>query len=633
MIKESSRIFDILDRYNLIYNNKSDALIYKKNKEWLSYTPQEFINYVNWLSYGLHVLGTQKGDKIISISNNRPEFNFLDFALQQLGAIHVPVYPTLNNEEYKYIFMHSEARAIFISDQTLYNKIKPIADEVENIEVIFSFNDINGVRNWMEIARLGRMKEKEIKNEVKIIKDSILPSDIFTMIYTSGTTGIPKGVILTHTNMLSNVKGIEFIMPLTSDHRSLSFLPLCHVYERMLNYNAIYKGITVCYAENIGTIAQDAASLKVDGFCCVPRVLENIHDKLISKGKDLTGIKKKIYFWAVRLGYNFREDGSNSIIYKRLHKIADKLVYSKWREALGGNLKIVVSGGSALQPRLARLFWAANIRICEGYGLTETSPVIAVNYTYYPNVCIGTVGPLLEGVECKIAEDGEILVKGPNITPGYFKDDVATAAIIDSDGWFHTGDIGIFVNKKFLKITDRKKEMFKLSVGKYIAPQAIENRLKESELIEQVMVVGSDEKFAAAIISPNFNYLHFWASKHKIHYRNNEELIANKDVTARLEKEVNKVNSTLSPHEHIKKIRLVIDEWTPNTGELTPTLKLKRNILMKRYTYLVKDIYGHDIQSDKMVELNTLFGTIKIKTPKIKLNLSQLINNNHKDNQ
>lgn len=625
MIKESTRIFDILERYNVIYKEKTEALMYKKNKEWQSHSHREFIDYVNWLSYGLFVLGAQKGDKIISVSSsNRPEFNFLDFALQQLGAVHVPVYPTLNSEEFKYIFMHSEARAIFISDQIIYNKLKPIIDEVENIEVIFTFGEVAGERNWLEIARLGRMKEKEVKGQVEAIKNSILPDDIFTMIYTSGTTGIPKGVMLSHTNMLSNVKGIEFVLPLTFQHKMLSFLPLCHVYERMLNYNAIYKGITVCYAENIGTVAQDAAALHVDGFCCVPRVLESMHDKLIAKGKDLRGVKKKIYFWAIKLGYKFKEDGSNSYFYKQIIKIANKLVYSKWRDALGGNIKMIVCGGSALQPRLARLFWAANIRVCEGYGLTETSPVIAVNYTYYPNICIGTVGPLLDGVEVKIAEDGEILTRGANVMKGYFKDDAATAEVIDSDGWFHTGDIGVMHKGRYLKITDRKKEMFKLSVGKYIAPQAIENKLKESELIEQAMVVGSNEKFAAAIISPNFNYLHFWASKHKIHYRTNADLISQKEVITRIEKEIAKVNVSLSPHEHIKKIRLVADEWALPTGELTPTLKLKRNILMKRYNELVKDIYGHEIDSVKMIELNTLFGTIKIKTPNIKLNLSQL---------
>jgi len=588
---EVTRTFDILDLYRE-KNIKDDALAGKEDGVWVKYSSAQYVENVTLISYGLFAFGLKKGDRIATISNNRPEWNFVDMGMSQAGLIHVPVYPTISAEEYTYILDHAEPSLVFISDKTLLEKIRPICEKIPAIKAIFTFNQIEGARNWKELLELGKKNAEKYRDEVDKIKNSIKPEDLVTILYTSGTTGFPKGVMLSHDNLISNVKASVGVHPMGFQHRSLSFLPISHVYERMLNYHFQYKGISIYYAESMATIAANAQEIKPDLFSTVPRLLEGIYDKIIGKGKDLSFPKKNIFFWAVNLGLRFEHNRKNGWWYHFWLKIADKLIFSKWRAALGGQVEIMVSGAAALQPRLIRIFWAAGIKILEGYGLTETSPVIAVNNLTTNEIMFGTVGPPVDGVEVKIADDGEILCKGPNVMKGYYKEPGLTREVIDSDGWFHTGDVGMLVDDKYLKITDRKKEIFKLSSGKYIAPQVIENKLKESFFIQQVMVVGENEKFASGIISPNFPFLHEWASRHQIKFTDNEELISRKDVAERFQREVNEVNKSLGEHEKIKRIRLVKDEWSTATGELSPTLKLKRKPLYEKYEAILKEIYS-----------------------------------------
>ena len=536
-------------------------------------------------------LGFYKGDKIATISNNRPEWNIIDHGMAQIGVVHIPIYPTLGVEDYQYILNHCDCKAVFVSDKSILEKIKPIVAQISKIEFVFTINDIPEERNWFEVLDLGILHREKYLKKIKDLNSSIKPEDLATIIYTSGTTGTPKGVMLSHQNIVSNFISTSPIQPMTSMDRALSFLPLCHVYERMMNYQYQYKGIGIYYAENMGTISENIKEIKPHGFNTVPRLIEKIYDKIIATGKDLKGIKKTMFFWALELGLQYSETNSNGIWYEIKLWTARKLVLNKWRKALGGNLKVIVSGGASLQPRLGKIFWAAGIKLVEGYGLTETSPVISVNYPKKPDIRFGTVGLPIKGTQVLLAEDGEILCKGAGIMLGYYKDEEATNLMIDSDGWFHTGDIGVWQDERFLKITDRKKEIFKLSSGKYITPQALENRFKESSFIEQLMIIGENEKFASAIISPNFDYLHFWCAKHKVHYRDNQSLIDNAQVLARIQKEVNKINETLGQFEQIKRIRLVKDEWGVQTRELSQTLKLRRKYIGEKYKNLIDDIY------------------------------------------
>lgn len=589
---EITRIFDLLD--HLKNNYPSDAILAaKKNGNWIKYSTDDYIRYSNLFSIGLLALGFEKGDKIATVTNNRPEWNFIDMGMLQVGIVHVPLYPTISLDEYKYILTHSDVKAVIISDKQLYAKLERLIGTIPAITKVYIFNEVEGVANWNEIIALGEQNEAHFKTRFNEIKDTIKPEDLATIIYTSGTTGTAKGVMLSHRNLVTNFISTSKIQPLKYGHKVLSFLPLCHIYERMMNYHYQYLGISIYYAENMGTIAADLTEIKADGFTAVPRVLEKIYGKIVAQGKDLPWLKKEIFQWALKLGSRYELNGQNGKFYELKLKIADKLVFSKWRAAIGGRIQVVVSGGAALQPLLSRIFWAADIKVVEGYGLTETSPVIAVGYPFWPKIKFGTIGPILEGVEVKFDEEGEILVKGPNVMMGYYKDPEYTKQVFDEEGWFHTGDIGMMVDGEFLKITDRKKEIFKLSSGKYVAPQLIENKFKESIFIEQIMVVGENEKFASALISPNFNYLHFWASKYKIHYRDNEELIKKTLVIERIQREVDLVNKELGDHEKIKRFRLVCEEWSPQSGELSPTLKLRRNIIYKKYDHILREIFQY----------------------------------------
>ena len=587
---EITRIFDLLD-WLLVKYPKDDILNGKRNGEWISFSVKDYYQFSVLLSYGLHHLGLRKGDKIATITNNRPEFNIMDMAMTMLGLVHVPIYPTLSSEDYKYILAHSDAKLLVIGNKSIFTKVQPALPELNIEHGVYVLDKIEDQKELNEVLRLGIFHRKQLADTVEQIKASIKPDDLATIIYTSGTTGTPKGVMLSHKNLVHNFIRTAKVQPLNHTHRVISFLPLCHIYERSLNYHHQYLGISIFYAESMGTLVNDIAETKVSGFCAVPRVLESIFDKLYAAGKDLSGIKKMIYFMSFRHGQRF--DYNKGIWYKIWNSVFDKLVYNKWRKKFGGNEFAIITGGAAIQPRIIRLFSAAKMFIYEGYGLSETSPVIGVNNPNRNQVKIGTVGPILDDVQIKFSEEGELLTKSDSLMIGYYKDPEYTKQVIDADWWFHTGDIGEMVDGIYLKITDRKKEIFKLSAGKYVAPQMFENKYKESPFIENIMVIGENEKFTSAIISPNFNYLHFWATKHRVHYRDNRELISFRQVQARMQRELDKFNKALAPHEQVKCFRLVIDEWTSLTGELSPTLKLKRNVLMKKYQSIVDEIYNH----------------------------------------
>jgi long-chain acyl-CoA synthetase len=586
------RTFEIAERQKAINPNKN-VLSVRRNGKWVDFTADEFIQNRDYFSLGLMAMGFKKGDKILTISNNRPEWNFADMGMGQLGVVHVPVYPNMGVIEYKYILEHSDSRIVIAGRIEHYEKIKIAAEETANVKKVYSFDKLDGVAHWEEIVELGKQNKDKYWDELVKIRESIDPDALMTIIYTSGTTGRSKGVMLSQNNLVANVQGTKDIFPITAGDKYLSFLPLCHVLERMVNYLVLYQGATVYYSENIDEIGADMLEIKPDGFTSVPRVLEKLYDKIIAKGNELTGIKKNLFFWAVDLANDFKEGGANSAFYKFKYGIANKLIFSKWREALGGNIKAIISGGAALQERLARVFFAAGIPVMEGYGMTETSPVVSVNYLGKGNYKFGTVGPVIFNVQVKLDEDGEICMKGPNQMQGYYKDVEKTKEIIDDEGWLHTGDIGEFVDDRFLKITDRKKEIFKLSTGKYVAPQILENRAKESSFIDQILVVGEGEKFTAAIISPAFEFLHNWAARKNISYRNNEELVMNERVINRYQKEVDKINKDLGRSRQIRKWALTCREWTTDTGELSPTLKLKRKVLKEIYTPKLNFLYGY----------------------------------------
>ncbi len=602
------RTFDLLENLR-INHSKQDVLAAKREGSWVKFSTNDYIRNARNFAYGLLSMGFKKGDKIATVSNNRPEWNFVDMGMSMIGVVHVPVYPTIGDDEYKHIFSHSDAKMLIVSDLPTYKRLQPIAKKIWKLRHIFTFNYYEGVPNWTEITQAGFDHKVKYREKLDEISRSIDQDDLLTIIYTSGTTGLPKGVMLSHRNILSNVRGAFDLYPLGDDDRTLSFLPLCHVYERMVNYLFQWKGCSIYYAESLGTIAVNLKEIKASAFATVPRVIERIYDRIVSKGGELKGFKRTVFFNALNLGEHYSASGKHNVWYNLRLQLARKLVFSKWQETFGGNLKFIISGGAALQPRLSRLFFAAGIPLMEGYGMTETSPVIAANHLSEPNCLrIGTVGPPLKNIDVKIDDDGEILVKGLSVMLGYYKDRKNTAEVIDRDGWMHTGDIGTFVEGKFLKITDRKKEMFKISSGKYIAPQVIENLLKESFFIEQVMVVGENEKFASALISPNFDYLHVWAHEHHIHFRDNEELVLNPRVQKLFQKEVDGFNKQLGRTEQIKRFRLVCEPWSASSGELSPTLKLRRRVIYNKYASLLREIYSYapDEENRGSIKFNDL---------------------------
>jgi long-chain acyl-CoA synthetase len=591
------RTFDILEHCLKNYP-RADAVCGKYDNKWVPFSTEQFARNSELLALGLLALGLKKGDRVATVSGNRPEWSFVDMALAMSGAVHVPVYPTISEEEYRYIFSHAETRFIFVSDDKLYKKLSPMAGQIVCLEQVFTFNRVEGATNIEYLYQLGKEKEQVLTAKLQQLKQSIGEEEMVTMIYTSGTTGIPKGVMLSHRNLVSNFTTHANNFDLGPAHRAISFLPLCHILERSVNYNFLYKGIGMYYVETLTQIMPAIKEVQPHIFSGVPRILERVYNSILTKGKQLKGFKRHLFFWAVDLGRTYEHNMKMNPWYRLKLVIADQLIYSKWRAVLGGNLQIVVSGGAALQPRIARVFSAARIYVLEGYGLTETSPVVAVGNLVTHEMKVGTNGPVLPGVQVRIAEDGEILTKGPNLMMGYYRQPELTAELIDKDGWFHTGDIGILDEGKYLKITDRKKEIFKLNGGKYIAPQMIENKLKESMFIDQVIVIGDHEKFASALIAPNFEYLHEWCAEHQILFKDNEEVICHPKVTTEFHNEVRQINKTLGQHEEIKRFRLIADTWSAQTGELSQTLKLKRKFIEAKYKGLIEEIFAPSREDD-----------------------------------
>ncbi|WP_411273658.1 AMP-dependent synthetase/ligase [Daejeonella sp.] len=583
---EITRVFDLL-KLSLEKFNKEDIVASKRNGEWVKYTTQEFVDEVNSVSRGLISKGIKKGDKVAIMSPNRPEWNICDFGIMQMGATQVPMYPTLAESDIKFIVKDADIKLVFVSDKVLFDKLNTVRSRDKADFEIFSFDIIDGMPNWKDIVSMG---EQNKSIDLEDYRKEIKPDDLLTLIYTSGTTGTPKGVMLTHNNLVTNVIESSKLYP-KEFSKAISFLPLSHVFERMVLYMYFYLGVSVYYAQSMDTIAADIADIKPHGFTTVPRLLEKVYDRIVEKGSQLSGIKRKLFFWALNLGLKYEMDGKNGPWYELQLKIANKLVFNKWREALGGNIMAIVSGGAALQPRLARVFWAAGMPVLEGYGLTETSPVINVNGLRKGEAKFTTVGRTIKNVEVKIAEDGEILCKGPNVMKGYYNRPDLSAEVIDKDGFFHTGDIGEIVDGQYLRITDRKKEIFKTAGGKYIAPQMLENKFKESIFIEQVMVIGENERFPAALVLPSFATLEKWCEKRDIPYTTNQEMVKDQRVIDKIWSEIEKYNEDFGNWEKVKKIDLLPAEWTIDGGELTPKLSLRRKAILEKYKTQVEQLY------------------------------------------
>ena len=583
------RLFDV--PYHQQKNYQKDSMfVTKKEGIWTPMDTTTFIEKALLVSRGLIAFGISAGDKIAVASTNRVEWNILDIAVQQVGAVLVPLYPNISVNDYRFILNDSSTKICVVGNKELWDKISSIRKDVPSLEHLFVFDEIEGCSNWSEISEKAQITDP---SEVKSRMDLVKSGDLVTIIYTSGTTGNPKGVMLSHSNILSNVFACQSRIPADNNSKVLSFLPVCHIYERMLHYLYMYIGCSIYFGESMETIGENIREVKPDVFSAVPRLIEKVYDKIIAKGDELSGLKKKLFFWAVALAENYELNGK-SPLYKMQLALARKLIFSKWQLALGGNVKAIASGSAALQPRLARIFLAAGIPILEGYGLSETSPVVTVN-SFDKGICFGSVGTLIEHVEVKIAEDGEILVKGPNVMLGYYNNEEATNEVMDKDGWLHTGDIGVFIEDKFLKITDRKKEIFKTSGGKYIAPQAMENKFKESRFIEQLIVVGEGEKFPGAFIVPSFLFLKEWALQNNLNFDklSNEELVLNEKVLSKFKEEITEINEFFGSWEQLKKFVLLPTEFSIDGGELTPTLKLKRKKIMEKYQKEYAILYGN----------------------------------------
>lgn len=589
---EITRIFDFLDNACEKYPRK-DCLVSKVDGQWKMISTEEYRQTATNLAYGLLALGIGKGDKVASVSNNRPEWNYIDMAIAMCGAVHVPVYPTISSKDYDFILNHSEVKMAFISDVTAYNRVAAVKDSIKSLERIFSFNEIEGVENWKSVLELGISKSAEYKDKLEAIKASVTPDDLFSIIYTSGTTGISKGAMLTHKNFVSNATASCEILGLDHNDKVLSVLPLCHVYERCFIYQYQYLGIGIYYAQNLGTIVSNFKEIGANGCNTVPRVAEKIVEGIMKEGAKLTGKDKELFDEAVALGREWEHEGKSPEYYARIKELDP--IYKHWRDDFfGGNMKFFGCGGAAISPNLSRMLWAAGIKVCEGYGLTETSPVIA--HASVRHHKFTSVGPVVSNEHVRIDEDGEILVKGPNVMKGYYKNPEATAEVMTEDGYFRTGDIGYLSEGNYLHITDRKKEIFKTSSGKYIAPAMIEGKVKESPYISQLCIVGENQKFASAIISPDFEALKIWLQNNgtDISGMTNGDVIANADVRKLIDAEIQKVNKTIGKVEQIAKHHLVPDVWGSESGELTQTQKLKRKVVAAKYKAIIDSIYEMD---------------------------------------
>ena len=584
-----TRLFDFA-HYQLETHNLEAALITKKDGNWIKTSTKEYLDKANAVSRALLKLGIQKGDKIAVIStNNRTEWCIVDVGVLQVGAQNIPIYPTISSKDYEYVLNHSEAVYCFVSDEDVYNKVLQVKDNTK-LKEVYSFDEITGCKNYTELFELGA--DISTQDEVEMRKSEVLPSDLATIIYTSGTTGKPKGVMLSHYNVVENILASLPRLPLMEGtSRVLSFLPLCHIFERVLIYIYQHAGVSIYFAEGIDKIGENAQEIKPNLMSVVPRLLEKVFNKINAKGSELTGLKRALFFWAIKLGERYEPYQANGFWYELQLKVARKLIFSKWKAALGGELDTMVSGSAALHPRLARIFCASGMMIMEGYGLTETSPVVSVAMHSGQNFKLGTVGKPISNIEVKIAEDGEILVKGPNVMQGYYKDPEKTAEVMSGD-YFHTGDKGEIDSDGFLKITGRKKEMFKTSGGKYIIPTLIENDLKESNFIEQVMVIGENQKMPAALIQLDFEFIKEWIKRKKINIDPTPEAIcASYVIKERIQVEVNISNLRFGKWEQIKKFELTPEVWSIENGHLTPTMKMKRSVILELYKDLSKKIY------------------------------------------
>ena len=581
-----NRLFDIIN-YQIATYDKDVALAQKVMGEWKGYSSKDVKFIVDNLGLAFLAAGIKTGEKVAIISENRPEWNFIDLALQQIGAISVPMYPTISAEDYKYIFEHAEVKMVFVGNEEIFGKAK-IATAETDIQIL-SFDKLPECTHWEEFMNTG---ESGNLADLDSLKEQVKSDDLFTIIYTSGTTGRPKGVMLSHRNIIHNLLAVEdrLVVP-KGTSKALSFLPLCHIYERTGSFCFMYMGISIYYAESMEKIGDNLKEIQPHVFNTVPRLLEKVYDKIVSKGYELTGLKKSLFFWALNLGLKFEPNKSQGFWYDLQLNIANKIIFSKWREALGGNILQINSGASALQPRLARVFWSAGIPVCEGYGLTETSPVVAVSICNLKDMRIGYVGKLVKEVQVQIAEDGEILVKGPNVMLGYYKQAEMTAEVIQN-GWFHTGDIGEIHEGDYLKITDRKKEMFKTSGGKYIAPQPMENKFKESALIEQLIVVGENKNYPAALIVPSFDGLKDYCRHKDIPYTEDAEMIQKPEILEKYQREIDQLNKYFGKWEQIKKFTLLPKPWGIETGELTPTMKLKRKVIHSKFAKEIEGLYS-----------------------------------------
>ena len=592
-MNEPRRLFDCL-AWHLERQPLDVMLAGKEGGQWKKYSTKEVAGIVNNLSAGLLSLDISSNDmtvegrdKVAILCKNRPEWLMLDLAVQQIGAILVPIYPTINVNELEFILKDAQVKIAFVNDEDLFLKVLSLKDRVPSLQEIYTFEHAPNAKYWKEVTDRAT---PELLEKVKPISEKIAYEDVATILYTSGTTGTPKGVMLSHRNILSNVIACLPCFPPGENMKVLSFLPLNHIFEKMVSYIYMFRGTSIYYAESLETIGDNLKEVKPDMFTTVPRLLEKVYDKIMLKGNELTGVKKKLFFWAHGLAEKFEINTNQGFWYTMQLRLANKLIFSKWREALGNNIRCIVTGGAACQVRLIRIFTAAKIPIMEGYGLTETSPVISVNRFQEKDRMFGTTGPLIDGVEVKIAEDGEILCKGPNVMVGYYKRPDLTAEVI-TDDWFHTGDIGMLVNEKYLKITDRKKELFKTSGGKYVAPLSIENKLKESPFIEQVMVVGPERKFVGALIIPSFPNLREWGRQNNIPDASNEELLRNDKIQTLYKDIIEAFNKYFNHVEQIKKFELLPNEWSIDTGEMTPKLSMKRKVITEKYKDAIERIY------------------------------------------
>jgi long-chain acyl-CoA synthetase len=582
-----TRLFDLIN-YQISTYDKEVSLAQKVNGKWKTYSSRDLKRIVDNLSLAFLESGIGKDDKVAIISDNRPEWNFIDLALQQIGAISVPMYPTISSEDYNYIFHHAEVKKVFVGNLEIFEKAVEGSKDMD-VQIV-SFDKIEGCEYWEDFMSKG---ENGNLADLESRKETVKYEDLFTIIYTSGTTGKPKGVMLSHSNVISNLYAIEdrMIIP-RGEAKALSFLPLCHIYERTGSFCFMFMGVSIYYAESMEAIGENLKEVQPHIFNTVPRLLEKVYDKIVSKGYELTGVKKSLFFWALNLGLKYEPNKDQGSWYNFQLKLANKIIFSKWREALGGNVMQINSGASALQPRLAKVFWSAGIPVNEGYGLTETSPVVSSSICNHQDIRIGMVGKIVKDVEVKIAPDGEIMVKGPNVMLGYYKQPELTTEVLEADGWFHTGDIGELHEGNYLKITDRKKEMFKTSGGKYIAPQPMENKFKESSLIEQVLVVGENKNYPAALIVPSMLGLQDWCRHKDIPYTTDAEMLQKPEIIEKFQKEIDNLNKYFGKWEQVKKFKILPKQWTVESGELTPTMKLKRKVIHQKFAKEIESLYA-----------------------------------------